>query len=276
MLGTAGVHDPEQVKGSALDKRSDIWAFGCLLYEMLTGRRAFACGDPAATFASVLKQDPEWQALPPDLPESVRTLLAQCLTKDRRQRIADMAIAIDGPTRSPAQRQAPEAPPFVLVAFDPWLQRRGWLRRTADGRRRVGDFSPATREASRLTRLSLVTSARQPLAFHGINTDIDISPDGAFVVYRSGSATQWQLLVRPLNGAEARPLRTRSGQPAVFFARRPVGWVLRRSAAQENDHRRRSRRCAVPDRRGPLTEGIALGAATIQSSSLTAIRRPAC
>ena len=94
VLGTAAYMSPEQVKGSALDKRSDIWAFGCLLYEMLTARRAFAGGDLAATLASVLKQDPEWQALPPDLPESVRTLLAQCLTKDRRQRIADMAIVI--------------------------------------------------------------------------------------------------------------------------------------------------------------------------------------
>jgi serine/threonine protein kinase len=94
VLGTAAYMSPEQVKGNALDKRSDIWAFGCLLYEMLTGRRAFAGGDLAATLASVLKQDPEWQALPLDLPESVRTLLGQCLNKDRRQRIADMAVAI--------------------------------------------------------------------------------------------------------------------------------------------------------------------------------------
>ena len=94
VLGTAAYMSPEQVKGNALDKRSDIWAFGCLLFEMLTARRAFAGSDLAATFASVLKQDPEWQTLPLDLPESIRTLLAQCLTKDRRQRIADMAIVI--------------------------------------------------------------------------------------------------------------------------------------------------------------------------------------
>ncbi len=85
-------------------------------------------------------------------------------------------------------------------------------------------LQPRTREASRLTRLSLVTSAQQPLAFHGINTDIDISPDGADVVYRSGSATQWQLLVRPLNGTEARPLPNTTGGNRPFFS--PDGrWV---------------------------------------------------
>ena len=225
VLGTAAYMSPEQVKGSALDKRSDIWAFGCLLYEMLTGRRAFAGGDLAATLASVLKQDPEWQALPPDLPESVRTLLAQCLAKDRRQRIADMAIAIyvldevarpASGTRGAAVRSRGLRP----LAAATWMALGALLTGVVGW----AILQPRTREASRLTRLSLVTSARQPLAFHGINTDIDISPDGADVVYRSGSATQWQLLVRPLNGTEARPLPNTAGGNRPFFS--PDGqWV---------------------------------------------------
>ena len=225
VLGTAAYMSPEQVKGNALDKRSDIWAFGCLLYEMLTGRRAFAGGDLAATLASVLKQDPEWQALPPDLPESVRTLLGQCLTKDRRQRIADMAVAIyvldevarsASGTRGAAVRSRGLRP----LAAARWMALGALLTGVVGW----AIVQSRTREASRLTRLSLVTSDRQPLAFHGINTDIDISPDGAVVVYRSGSATQWQLLVRPLNGAEARPLPNTVGGNRPFFS--PDGqWV---------------------------------------------------
>jgi hypothetical protein len=175
---------------------------------MLTARRAFAGGDLAATLAAVLKQDPEWEPLPPDLPESVRTLLAQCLMKDRRQRIADMAVVIyvldevrrtSSGTKGVAGRSRG---PRHLAAAATWVALGALLTGVvgwANWPRRIS-------ETSRLTRLSLVTSTQQPLAFHGINTDIDISPDGADVVYRSGSATQWQLLVRPLNGTDARPL----------------------------------------------------------------------
>jgi eukaryotic-like serine/threonine-protein kinase len=225
VLGTAAYMSPEQVKGNALDKRSDIWAFGCLLYEMLTARRAFRGADLAATLASVLKQDPEWQALPPDLPGSVRTLLAQCLTKDRRQRIADMAIVIyvldelarpSSSTRGAAVRSRGLRP----LAAATWMALGALLTGVVGW----AILQSRTREASRLTRLSLVTAAHQPLAFHGINTDIDISPDGADVVHRSGSATQWQLLVRPLNGTEARPLPNTTGGNRPFFS--PDGqWI---------------------------------------------------
>jgi serine/threonine protein kinase len=226
VLGTAAYMSPEHVKGNALDKRSDIWAFGCLLYEMLTARRAFGGGDLAATLASVLKQDPEWEALPPDLPESVRTLLAQCLMKDRRQRIADMAVVIyvldeigrtsSGTKGAAGRSRGPRhlAPAATWMAFGALLTGVvGWAI-----------LQPRTSEPPRLTRLSLVTSTLQPLAFHGINSDIDISPDGADVVYRSGSATQWQLLVRSLNGTEARPLSNTTGGSRPFFS--PDGrWI---------------------------------------------------
>jgi eukaryotic-like serine/threonine-protein kinase len=94
LLGTAAYMSPEQARGKAVDKRSDIWAFGCVLYEMLTGRRAFEGEDVADTLASVLKAEPNWSALPPEVPVSIRTLLAGCLAKDRRQRIADVSVAL--------------------------------------------------------------------------------------------------------------------------------------------------------------------------------------
>jgi eukaryotic-like serine/threonine-protein kinase len=234
VLGTAAYMSPEQVKGSALDKRSDIWAFGCLLYEMLTARRAFAGGDLTATIASVLKQDPEWQALPPDLPDSIRTLLARCLTKDRQQRIADMSIVIyvldEVGRASPGTKGAavrPRVPRAHLAAAAAWMALGALLTGVAGWT----ILQRRTTDARRPTRLSLVTSAEQPLTFHGINTDIDISPDGNDVVYRSGSATQWQLLVRSLNGTEARTLAGGAPGNRPFFS--PDGqWVGFSAGAQ--------------------------------------------
>jgi len=89
ILGTAAYMSPEQAKGRAADKRSDVWAFGAVLYEMLTGRRAFEREDISDTLASVLKSEPAWSALPADVPPHVRTLVQRCLAKDRRLRVAD-------------------------------------------------------------------------------------------------------------------------------------------------------------------------------------------
>jgi serine/threonine-protein kinase len=94
ILGTAAYMSPEQAKGRAADKRSDVWAFGCVLYEMLTGRRAFEGEDVGDTLAAVLRGEPDWSVLPADVPPSIRTLLAACLAKDRRRRIGDMSAAL--------------------------------------------------------------------------------------------------------------------------------------------------------------------------------------
>jgi len=93
LLGTAAYMSPEQAKGREADKRSDVWAFGAVLYEMLTGSRAFEGDDISDTLASVLKQEPDWTQLPSDLPPAFRTLVQRCLIKDRRQRVADIAVA---------------------------------------------------------------------------------------------------------------------------------------------------------------------------------------
>ena len=93
ILGTAAYMSPEQAKGRAADKRSDIWAFGCVLFEMLAGRRAFDAEDVSDTLAAVLRADVAWDALPGDVPPSIVTLLKRCLEKDRRRRIGDIAVA---------------------------------------------------------------------------------------------------------------------------------------------------------------------------------------
>ena len=93
ILGTAAYMSPEQAKGRVADKRSDVWAFGCVLYEMLTGTRAFAGGTVPETLALVLTREPDWLALPSDVPTVVRTLLEGCLAKDPRKRVADVSVA---------------------------------------------------------------------------------------------------------------------------------------------------------------------------------------
>jgi eukaryotic-like serine/threonine-protein kinase len=93
ILGTAAYMSPEQAKGRAADKRSDVWAFGCVLYEMLTGTRAFDGEDATDTLASVLKGRPDWNALPAETPPPIRRLLRRTLEKDARRRLSDMADA---------------------------------------------------------------------------------------------------------------------------------------------------------------------------------------
>jgi eukaryotic-like serine/threonine-protein kinase len=93
ILGTAAYMSPEQAKGKSVDKRADIWAFGCVLYEMLSGKRAFDGDDVSDMLATVLKSDPNWNNLPSDLPQAIRRLLRRCLTKDLKGRIGDASIA---------------------------------------------------------------------------------------------------------------------------------------------------------------------------------------
>jgi serine/threonine protein kinase len=92
ILGTAVYMSPEQAKGKTADKRTDIWAFGCVLYEMLTGRRAFDGEDLTDVVAAVIRAEPDWSALPASVPTNVRTLLKGCLQKDRKARLGDIAL----------------------------------------------------------------------------------------------------------------------------------------------------------------------------------------
>jgi serine/threonine protein kinase/Tol biopolymer transport system component len=121
ILGTIGYTSPEQARGHAVDKRTDIWAFGCVFYEMLTGRAAFAGETMSDTLAAVLKQEPAWQALPADTPPGIRSLLRRCLEKDPVDRLHDIADAR-------IEIQEAIAEPAAMMPTGP--QRRGarWTR----------------------------------------------------------------------------------------------------------------------------------------------------
>jgi eukaryotic-like serine/threonine-protein kinase len=94
ILGTAAYMSPEQARGKPLDRRTDIWSFGCVLFEMLAGKEAFASGETVSdVVAAILKSEPDWSLVPAETPIAVRTLLRRCLTKDPRERLHDIADA---------------------------------------------------------------------------------------------------------------------------------------------------------------------------------------
>src|SRR5262249_26038019 len=100
ILGTAAYMSPEQAKGKAADRRSDIWSFGCVLFEMLTGRRVFAGDDVSDTLAAILRSEPDWTALGPEIPSSVVRVVRRCLQKEpgrRYQAIADARLDLTEP-----------------------------------------------------------------------------------------------------------------------------------------------------------------------------------
>ena len=111
ILGTAAYMAPEQARGKTVDKRADVWGFGVVLYEMLTGRRAFEGSEISDTLAFILTKEPDWSALPAETPPAVRRLLSRCLHKERKQRLADMSDARleleEALLPVPAQREHP-------------------------------------------------------------------------------------------------------------------------------------------------------------------------
>jgi hypothetical protein len=133
IVGTPGYMSPEQASGKNVDKRTDIWAFGCLLYELLTGKRVFQGETESETIAAVLEREPDWHALPAKTPAKIRELLRQCLQKDANRRLDNIADART--TVEQAQRGwnrwrlvAVAATGLALLAIGATLWLRGPLR----------------------------------------------------------------------------------------------------------------------------------------------------
>ena len=212
ILGTAAYMSPEQAKGRQADKRSDVWAFGAVLYEMLSGQRAFKGDDIADMIAAVLRQDVDWTALPASTPAPVRRLIARCLDRDVRQRLRDIGearIVLDDPfapaSGGPAAPVlAPHAPlwrraiPLVLCAIV-----AGALAGTA-----AWYLKPsAPRTVSRF-RFTLP----QGLSFTGLaRRAIAISPDGTQMVYVANG----RLYLRSMSEPDAKAIQGTEGYQAV-------------------------------------------------------------
>ena len=188
VLGTAAYMAPEQAKGKSVDRRADVWAFGAVLYEMLAGKRAFAGDDVSDTLVSVLRDEPDWAALPADVPASARQVLRVCLQKDPKKRVRDISairLALDGAFDAPAQQvAATPAVPAPRRAL--WRQALPW----AAGAFVVGGVAAGTgvwvRPAApaRVARFAITTPADLPLQISPQTSIVAISPDGSRVVYR--------------------------------------------------------------------------------------------
>jgi hypothetical protein len=228
ILGTAAYMSPEQARGRPVDKRADIWAFGCLVCEMLTGRSPFGGESVTDVLASVVKDQPDLGALPPQTPWRVRELLAKCLVKDRHERLHDMG---DARLELEAARARPE--PSRVEGGDARGTRRhaaAWLGLAALGGALAASLAwwiaTSTPGAGRTPRLARLSIPAEP----GFRVeDVAISPDGETVVYRGvqrpGTPDPGvQLLVRPLSSARAWTVDGSEGVSAFTFS--PDGeWI---------------------------------------------------
>jgi Tol biopolymer transport system component len=208
ILGTAAYLSPEQAKGRPADARSDIWAFGCVFYEMLTGTRPFVGEDVADTLAAVLRADPDWSALPSTTPLSIRRLLERCLQKDRRRRLAaiadarfhfDEAAAPERVDAQPASRKfwiaALAVASFALIAVIAYL-----LRHPAD---RFAAIGPVQFIVGPPANTSF---GGPPSGGTGNSQQLAISPDGRTLVFVAGAAGRYQLWLRPMGSLVSTPI----------------------------------------------------------------------
>ena len=225
ILGTAAYMSPEQAKGRPADKRSDIWAFGCVLLEMLTGRRAFDGEDVSDTLAAVLRAEPDWKSLPEGTPVRIRTVLRRCLQREPQRRLRDMGdasleigdgltVAAENEVTLPETNGVPRRRALILagsaLAAGACLSMTvAWIAMKT---------SRTSSAALQPMRFAIVPPATQPLQLLIDNPDrnIVLSPDGSHLIYVAGPVGGGgQLMVQDLRQLDATPL------PGIDNARAP-------------------------------------------------------
>ena len=194
VMGTAAYMSPEQAAGKPADKRSDLWSFGVILLEMLTGKSPFVGETVSQILAEVLKTEPDWSLLPNDTPESVRRLLHRCLSKERKTRIGDAGVArleIDETNPPPGARTEVIAVHHRPASNAPWVWVGGVALVLTLG---LAVWSPGPPDMAvlRQTRVEISLPASQQLVLTGFNHPIALSSDGSLLVFvgrAEGAAT---------------------------------------------------------------------------------------
>ncbi len=230
IMGTAGYMSPEQARGKQVDKRSDIFSFGCVLYEMLAGLGPFGGETVTDSLGAILHREPDWGLLPPGTPGRVREMLANCLAKDRRQRLHDIGDARLAIERAIADPNAWALHPAGAAGADRGRTPRALLRRAlpwavcaalAAALAWMWFWAPPARTS--VMRLTMPIPESQALAaFPG--TMMDISPDGTRVVFVGRTETGRQLYLRHLDQPDATPIANTDDAFCPFFS--PDGeWI---------------------------------------------------
>jgi hypothetical protein len=212
ILGTAAYMSPEQAKGRVVDRRTDLWAFGCVLFEMLTGQRAFAGEDVTDTLTAIFRDEPQWSALPSHTPATVQRLLRRCLQKDRARRLDSAAMArieLD-------ETAGPDASAVVAArrTASPWLWVLGATTIAALVVAVIVLTRPAPVAGAPVIRFALPLPPTLPLRAIPGGSAVIISPDGKYVVYTSGS--EGELVRRRLDGEDFDVFKERGVAP--FFS----------------------------------------------------------
>ena len=229
VLGTAAYMSPEQAKGRVADRRSDVWAFGCVFFEMLTGKRVFDGEDVSETLAAVLRADPDWKALPADVPAGIRSLLKRCLERDRKARVPEIGtvrfLLQDALTQPPA----PEPAPVVAAPKRPLWKRAVPVALAAMAAGALGVaaawyFKPVPAPAVSRFVVPLPDGAN----FTGTGRHyVAVSPDGARMAFVAGNRLYLRSMsdfeAKPIPGTDAlsnvtEPVFSPDGQSLAFFA----------------------------------------------------------
>ncbi len=238
IMGTAAYMSPEQARGKVVDRRADVWAFGCVVYEMLVGRRAFGGDDISETIARVIEREPDWNAMVAVAPRSVVRVVQRCLQKDPQNRLRDLSDV-----RLELQDAVAEAGQAPVAAQSFALGRRGIIALAAMltvgvalgvvGARWVS-APPAVVSSGPLlsTEINLPGDASLALDAEAANvgydsTLLDISPDGRTLVYVGSSNGTVRLFTRRLDSFDVQPLAGTEGALHPFFSPdgRSVGFL---------------------------------------------------
>jgi serine/threonine-protein kinase len=226
LLGTAPYMPPEQAKGKTVDKRADLWSFGCVLFEMLTGRRPFEGETISDVLARIIEREPDWTALPAKTPRTIRTLLRRCLEKDPRRRLDSAAVArleIEEASTSPKPNELPpnegsrgaQWPSSVFVAV-------AILAAAVAAAGTWAVTRPAQTPPGPVSRFAVTLPPALPVAFSINDRDVALSADGTHLAYAAGD--QAQLMVRALDQLDAVPLQGVANARAPFLS--PDGrWI---------------------------------------------------
>ena len=220
VIGTAAYMAPEQARGRPVDRRADIWAFGVVLYEMLTGRRAFDGDDVSITLANVLKEDPRWHELPGDLPTAVSRLLRRCLEKEPKRRlsaIGDARLELDEPEPTSAGIVPPPSPRRAVSMLSRLWPAVVGIVITAAAAAFLWPSTPSSTSAG-VARVSILPPSGETV--YPDSSGVAVSPDGTMVAFVVGlvARSENELWVRSLETMSARRLEDTQGAALPFWS----------------------------------------------------------